>query len=163
LGGKSYYAADKNEPPIIYEDAYGVLNTLSNGKVQTTRMPPIIPLLLAYAAELYDTLQRRYLTMLPQLSGDILHLQPAVLTAAGIHTRFDDSQTRLPPSQGGLGYDPPWSTLTGLCQLHSDHLIINAGKSAAELLAEAPMSRSIDSVELPKELISGSVGDLKLG
>lgn len=68
--------------------------------------------------------------MAPPLGGDLVNLQPSLFALTGVHLIFDDSRARLPPSQGGLGYGGPWTTLEGLCKLVDEH-IKSGGKAEA--------------------------------
>ena len=42
-------------------------------------------------------------------------LQPALFGVGSVHTILDDSRARMRPEDGGLGYNPPFDTLSGFC------------------------------------------------
>lgn len=66
---------------------------------------------------------------MPALGNDITNLQPSIFCSV-VHIIIDDSRARLPPSQGGLGYQGPWTTLEGLCKLVDEH--VGSGGRAEE-------------------------------
>jgi len=120
LGGQAYTITDPN--PISYGDLYLALNTLTNNKVQFPQLPAGLMLLVAILVETYYTLQSRIPRVLPGITGDIVNLQPSLFDLASIHLKMDDSRARLSPDEGGIGYQAPWTTLQGVCQLVRDHL-----------------------------------------
>ncbi|KAH7919054.1 NAD(P)-binding protein [Leucogyrophana mollusca] len=127
IGGQAFCITDQGNA-ISYGDLYLTLSTLTKGKTRFPLLPPAPFLLLARILELYYIAQTRLPRVLPPLTGDILELQPSVFNLATIHMKVDDSRARLPPQEGGLGYNPPWTTLEGLCQVVNDYL-----KDAKEL------------------------------
>lgn len=48
----------------------------------------------------------------------IVFLQPAMFNLANVHLIFNSSRACKSPKDGGLGYQPPYTTLEGLCQLN---------------------------------------------
>ncbi|KAK7457004.1 hypothetical protein VKT23_010307 [Stygiomarasmius scandens] len=123
IGGQAYTVTDPGPPPM-WADAYAAIKYF-NGKFKVTSISPTLLLLLAHFNEVYY-LTRRFLcfsklpllsiigNILPQLSGNLLNLQPSTLGLAILHTFVDDSRARLPPEKGGLGYNGMYTTLEGM-------------------------------------------------
>ncbi|KAJ5846909.1 hypothetical protein N7534_010578 [Penicillium rubens] len=115
-GGQAFTVTDPN-PAIAFEDLYTLLTTLSRTPLAFPEVQPLPLLVMAYFIELYTFLQYKYLSwFLPRLSGDIAQLQPSIFSIINVHVFADDSRARLAPEMGGLGYNPPLSTLEGLCR-----------------------------------------------
>jgi nucleoside-diphosphate-sugar epimerase len=114
-GGQAFIVSDPN-PAIAFGDLYTLLATLSKTPVLFPDVPPAPLLAMAYLVELYAFLQYKYLSWLPRLSGDIAQLQPSVFSIINVHVFADDSRAKLAPEMGGLGYNPPLTTLDGLCR-----------------------------------------------
>ncbi|KZT41614.1 NAD(P)-binding protein, partial [Sistotremastrum suecicum HHB10207 ss-3] len=138
IGGQAYMITDPN-PPITFGDLYKALNLLSNGETVFPAVPPIVMLVLAHAFELWYLARARLLgvapitrnspawmrifaKIFPPLGGDLVNLQPSLFPLTSVHLLFDDSRAKLSPSAGGLGYNPPFTTMTGLCKLCHDYL-----------------------------------------
>ncbi|KAJ5959766.1 uncharacterized protein N7479_006916 [Penicillium vulpinum] len=114
-GGQAFTVSDPN-PAIAFGDLYTLLSTLSKTPVSFPDVQPAPLLMMAYFIEMYTFLQYRYLSWLPKLSGDIGQLQPSLFSIINVHVFADDSRAKLAPEMGGLGYNPPLSTLDGLCR-----------------------------------------------
>ncbi|KAJ5487790.1 hypothetical protein N7530_002090 [Penicillium desertorum] len=115
-GGQAFTVTDPN-PAIAFDDLYTLLTTLSKTPLAFPEVQPLPLLVMAYFIELYTFLQYKYLSwFLPRLSGDIAQLQPSLFSIINVHVFADDSRAKLAPEMGGLGYNPPLSTLEGLCR-----------------------------------------------
>lgn len=121
LSGQSFSIADAGDP-ISYGDLYLALNYLSKGAARFPSVPPAPLFLLAYFIEFYYLTQARFLRFLPELSGDLVNLQPSVFSLVTIHFKIDHTRAQLPPDEGGLGYSAPWTTLQGVCRLVQNHI-----------------------------------------
>ncbi|KAF8122689.1 hypothetical protein EV363DRAFT_1553548 [Boletus edulis] len=125
IGGQAFVVTDAG-PPITYGDLYTALNTLD----QETVFPVFSPTLLlgishiievfhvtkSLLSTLDSSIARAVARVIPALSRDMINLQPTIFTLMSIHLIFDDSRARLPPAQGGLGYQGPYMTLEGICK-----------------------------------------------
>jgi len=129
LSGEAFLIADDGDP-IAYSDLYLALSTLTSNRTQFPQLPASPMLILAHLVETYYVLQARFPSFLPEITGDLANLQPSIFDLVTVHLKIDDSRARLPPSEGGLGYRPPWTTLDGVCQLVSDH-VKNDGQGEA--------------------------------
>ncbi|KAJ5944775.1 hypothetical protein N7516_004943 [Penicillium verrucosum] len=115
-GGQAFVVSDPN-PAIAFDDLYTLLMTLSKTPLSFPDVQPLPLLVMAYFVEIYALLQYKYLSwFLPRLSGDIGKLQPSLFSIINIHVFADDSRAKLAPEMGGLGYNPPLTTLDGLCR-----------------------------------------------
>ncbi|CAG8922573.1 unnamed protein product [Penicillium salamii] len=113
-GGQSFIVSDPN-PAIAFGDLYKVLTTLSTTPVEFPELQPAPFLLLSYIVEAYYFLRCK-VGILPRLSHDLEQLQPSLFGILNVHVFADDSRARLAPEKGGLGYNPPLTTLEGLCR-----------------------------------------------
>jgi len=120
LGGQAFLITD-NGGSVSHGDLYLAINTLTHNRIRFPPVPAILMLVLAHLIEMYYLLQMRFLTFLPELKGDLVQLQPSIFGVLNVHVKVDDSRARLPPSEGGLGYQPLWTTLEGVCQYFRDH------------------------------------------
>lgn len=121
FGGKGFIVTDGTA--CTFSDIYRFLTVNTGGKTTFQIVPPFPMLLLAYALEFYIVNRYRLTSMLPflksivpALGSDITNLQPSMFQTSSIHLIFDDSLARKPPSEGGLGYKPPYTTLMGLAK-----------------------------------------------
>ncbi|CAA7266311.1 unnamed protein product [Cyclocybe aegerita] len=121
LGGQSYLVTDPGNP-VACGDVYLALNTLTNNRVQFPEVPAAPMLVIASIIQAYHILQARFPKMLSPLTGDLLTFQPPIFDLTAAHAKVDDERACLPPSEGGLGYRAPWTTMQGVCQLVSDYL-----------------------------------------
>ncbi|KAE8372544.1 hypothetical protein BDV26DRAFT_97741 [Aspergillus bertholletiae] len=115
IGGQAFAVTDPS-PPVTFEDVYLTLTTLSKTPVAFPRVPVIPFILMSYPIEWYTFVQHQYLPWLPKLTGDLVQLQPALFAISCAHTIADDSRARKSPKEGGLGYNPPITTLDGMCR-----------------------------------------------
>ncbi|CAI7652019.1 unnamed protein product [Penicillium bialowiezense] len=113
-GGQSFIVSDPN-PAIAFGDLYKVLMTLSTTPVEFPELQPAPFLLLSYFVEVYAILRFNF-GILPRLPPDLEQLQPALFGILNVHIFADDSRAKLAPEKGGLGYNPPLTTLEGLCR-----------------------------------------------
>jgi hypothetical protein len=60
--------------------------------------------------------------LVPRLKGDLVNLQTSIFSLTMTHLIFDDSRARLPPNQGGLGYNAQLTTLQGMVRLWEEHV-----------------------------------------
>lgn len=115
IGGQAFMVTDPN-PAISFNDLYTLLALLAKTPVNFTRVAPGPLFVLAHFIELYSIIQFRYLPWLPKVTGDLAQMQPALFSISTVHTICDDSRARKAPEEGGLGYNPPISTLDGMCK-----------------------------------------------
>ncbi|PYI04867.1 NAD(P)-binding protein [Aspergillus sclerotiicarbonarius CBS 121057] len=115
IGGQAFIITDPSPPPT-YRDIYLLLHTLSNRPVNFPPVPAIPFLLLSYLVEWYALLQHLYCSWLPRITGNLAMLQPGLFGIICVHFVADDSRARMKPELGGLGYDPPITTLYGMCK-----------------------------------------------
>lgn len=89
-------------------------------------------LLVSHLVEWYVLLRHFYIPWLPPVTGDLVRLQPAVFSISNPHAVIDDSRARKAPEEGGLGYDPPLTSLEGVCRelLHWNELAAEKGAAA---------------------------------
>lgn len=130
ISGQSFTVSDPG-PLMSYGDVYKVLHTLDN---ETTfpRLSPTAMLIVAHILEviylgryflgsssfiLFRTLSRLF----PNITGDIVNLQPSLYNLMQVHLIFDDSRARLAPENGGLGYKGAFTTIQGLCKTVKEH------------------------------------------
>ncbi|KAI1076032.1 NAD(P)-binding protein [Whalleya microplaca] len=115
VAGRPFVVTDPN-PPITYDDLYSAIRTLSVHPFRTTTVPPVVILLLGHAVEIYGELPYKYpflRRILPELSGDIRHLKPGIISIC-THLVASDAEARKPVSEGGLGYSGVLTTLEGM-------------------------------------------------
>ncbi|KZV65464.1 NAD-P-binding protein [Peniophora sp. CONT] len=140
LGGDAFCVVDRG-PPATYGDVYMASTLLTDGLVTFPELSSTGMLMLAHVFEWLhlaryftstssSAVTRAFGRLIPSIDGDLINLQPSLWALTAIHLVFDDSRARLPPSKGGLGYEPLWSTREGLCKLVDEH--IKAGGKAEE-------------------------------
>ncbi|KAG2368645.1 NAD-P-binding protein [Suillus spraguei] len=131
LGGQAFTITDPG-PPATHGDIHIGLTTL----VPETEFTIMSPTLMLFASQIIEVLylSRTFLAMssspvrralahfIPNITGDIVNLQPSLFALASVHLIFDDSRARLPPEKGGLGYHGPFTTLEGICRTVEEHL-----------------------------------------
>lgn len=148
IGGQSFVVTDPN-PAISFDDVYTLLCTLSTTPVSFSDVPPVPLLLLSYLVEAYAFVQHKYLPwLLPKLGRDLSQMQPALFAISDVHCFAEDSRAKKAPEQGGLGYNPPITTLEGMCK---ELLNWNGKAEAKEVSAEEkplPVSVGKDGVEV---------------
>lgn len=104
-------------PAIAFSDIYTLLETLAKTPVSFPTVPPILFLLLAYLIELYSIVQFKFLPwLLPIIRGELRQLQPSTFSISDVFCVADDARARKAPELGGLGYNPPLTTLEGMCK-----------------------------------------------
>lgn len=104
-------------PAISFSDIYTLLETLSKTPVSFPTIPPVPLLILSYLIELYSVIQFKYLPwLLPAIKGDLNQIQPSLFSISDVFCVADDSRAKKAPELGGLGYNPPLTTLEGMCK-----------------------------------------------
>ena len=130
VGGRSFIVTDAG-PPISYGDCYRTIEVLAQGDVKFQVLSPSLMLLLAHIVQAYylttyflsqspNTFLRAVGALLPKLPFPTVNLQPSLWNLASVHLIFDSSNARARPEAGGLGYEPLWTSLEGICQLVLD-------------------------------------------
>jgi hypothetical protein len=125
ISGRAFTVTDPG-PPLTYGDVYKVVETLDD-ETFFPRLSPTAMLLVAQILEfIYLTryfldssssrLLRALSCLFPNITGDIVNLQPSLFSLTQLHLIFDDSQARLSPAKGGLGYRGAFTTLEGICK-----------------------------------------------
>lgn len=130
IGGKAFIATDAG-PPMLYGDVYRILNILTGGRTVFTTYSATGLLLLAHLSEAYylfsEMLHKStwvpskvFRSLFPRVKGDMVYFQPSLFNMMNVHLIFDGSWATASPEKGGLGYNPPWTTLTGMSQIVAD-------------------------------------------
>ncbi|KAF3394494.1 3 beta-hydroxysteroid dehydrogenase/Delta 5--_4-isomerase [Penicillium rolfsii] len=133
IGGQSFVVTDPN-PAISFNDIYTLLSTLSKTPVSFPTVQPLPFLLLSYLVEGYAYIQTALLPwLLPQVTGEILQIQPALFAITDVFCIADDERARKAPEEGGLGYQPVITTLEGMCRQLVDWNEKADAKKAAEI------------------------------
>lgn len=116
--GRPFCVTDPN-PPIYYGDLYGLLSKLAATPFRLVSLPPVPFVLVSYLVEFYTLLPYRLprglARFVPQLRGDIKHLQPGLFSIC-THLVADNADSGMPVGEGGLGYRGVLTTLEGMCQ-----------------------------------------------
>ena len=131
IGGRSFVVTDAG-PPIAYGDCYRTVEVLAEGNIKFQVLSPSWMLLLAHVVQAYylatcflpqspNVLLRAVGVSLPKLSSLMVNLQPSLWNVTSIHLIVDSSDSRARPEAGGLGYEPLWTSLEGMCQVMSDY------------------------------------------
>ena len=131
IGGRAFIVTDAG-PPIAYGDCHRVLQTLAEGNVKFQALSPSLLLLFAHIIRVYyltryflsnspNTILRAAGVFLPKLSPLVASLQPSLWDVSVVHLISDDSNARVRPEMGGLGYEPLWTSLEGFCQSVLDY------------------------------------------
>lgn len=131
IGGRSFVVTDAG-PPISYGDCYETVEVLTEGNVKFQVLSPSLVLLFAHVVQMYhlgtyflsqspNILLRAVGAFLPRLSYPVINLQPSLWNLTNVHLIFDSSNARARPETGGLGYEPLWTSLEGICQLMLDY------------------------------------------
>lgn len=113
-GGQSFIVTDPN-PAIAFNDLYTLLQTVSTTPLEFPAIQPAPCLFLSYFVEAYCYLRLK-LGFLPRLSRNLEQMQPSLFSILDVHMFADDSRAKLSPEKGGLGYNPPLTTLDGMCR-----------------------------------------------
>ncbi|KAL4919351.1 hypothetical protein BDW62DRAFT_44400 [Aspergillus aurantiobrunneus] len=135
IGGQSFIVTDPN-PATSFGDIYLLLTTLATTPIRFPYVPPAPMLIIAHLIEWYILLRHFYLPWLPEVTGDLTRLQPAVFSISNLHLIVDDSYARKPPQEGGLGYAPPLTSLDGMCRELLHWNILAAQKGAAAMMGK---------------------------
>ncbi|KAL4949775.1 hypothetical protein BDW69DRAFT_69216 [Aspergillus filifer] len=133
IGGQSFIVTDPN-PAITFSDIYLALTTLATTPIRFPYVPPVPMYILSYLVEWYVLFRHFYAPFLPAVTGDLNRLQPSVFSISNPHLIIDDSRARESAEKGGLGYNPPLTTLNGVCKE-----VVHWNRLAAEKGAEVVM------------------------
>jgi hypothetical protein len=108
------------------------MTTLATTPVRFPYVPPVIMLILSHFVEWYVLLRLFYFPWLPEVTSDLRRLQPAVFAISNPHLIVDDGRARKDPQDGGLGYNPPLTSLDGACKelVHWNQLAVEKGAAA---------------------------------
>ncbi|KAL1866714.1 hypothetical protein Daus18300_006658 [Diaporthe australafricana] len=116
--GRPFCITDPNRP-IYYADLYALISKLAVTPFRLVSIPPMPLVLLSYLVEFYTLLPyrlpRSLARLMPPLSGDVKHLQPALFSIC-THLVADNADASKAVSEGGLGYRGVLTTLEGMCQ-----------------------------------------------
>ncbi|CAK7272939.1 hypothetical protein SEPCBS57363_005400 [Sporothrix epigloea] len=115
--GRPFVITDPN-PPIQFSDLWLAIEKLSVTPFRTISLVPVQMLLLSYAIEAYITLPLRFpllKNILPPLTGDVKHLQPALFSIV-THLYATNDPVGKPVKEGGLGYRGLVTTTDGVTQ-----------------------------------------------
>ncbi|KIJ14525.1 hypothetical protein PAXINDRAFT_78955 [Paxillus involutus ATCC 200175] len=159
IGGQAFIVTDAGPPPT-YGDVHTALTTLDNETVFPV-FPATFMLGISHIIELIcstkallstskSSFGRIVANMIPTISGDTVNLQPSLFALTSVHLIFDDSRARLPPNQGGLGYNGPYTTLQGLCKTAEEHLKADRNgeeRSKAGGISFGRFSRRVNNVQ----------------
>lgn len=116
IGGQAFVVTDPN-PAISFSDIYTLITKLSETPISFPTIEPLPMLLLGYLVEFYSYIQYAFLPWaLPKITGDLAQIQPSLFAISDVHVIADDTRARLPPQKGGLGYNPPLTSLDGMCK-----------------------------------------------
>jgi hypothetical protein len=116
--GRPFNITDPN-PPGPFGNLYDAVLQLSGAPLRFVYLPPVVPLVLAYAIEVWCLLLV-YVPFLTKLGlrepgPPTVFLQPSVFSAAA-HIVVDDSAARRSVEHGGFGYAGGCTTLEGICE-----------------------------------------------
>ena len=131
IGGRPFVVTDAG-PPISYADCYRTVEVLAEGNIKFQILSPSWMLLFAYVVQAYyltthflsqspNGLLRAAGALLPKVPSLMVNLQPSLWNIASVHIVADSSNARARPEAGGLGYEPVWTSLEGMCQLILDY------------------------------------------
>lgn len=115
--GRPFAVTDPNGP-IQFQDLWLAIEKLSVTPFRTLPLIPVQMLLLSYAVEAYIKLPLRFpflKNILPPMTGDIKHLQPALFSIV-THLYATNDPISKSVKEGGLGYRGLTTTLDGIVQ-----------------------------------------------
>ncbi|KAL5336482.1 hypothetical protein BJX70DRAFT_409880 [Aspergillus crustosus] len=136
IGGDSFIITDPKSA-ISFGDLYLAMTTLAITPIRFPYIPPVPMLIVSHFVEWYVLLQHFYTPWIPKVAGDIARLRPAVLSISNPHLIIDDSRARKSPKEVGLGYDPPLTSLDGVCTELAHWNRLAAEKGAAAMMGKA--------------------------
>ena len=113
--------------PIAFGDFYRIVEILGEGNIKFQFLSPSWVLLLAHVVQAYylathflsqspNALLRTAGAFPPKLSPLMATLHPSLWNVTSVHIIVDDPNARARPEAGGLGYEPLWTSLEGMCQ-----------------------------------------------
>lgn len=115
-GGQAYVVTDPN-PAIAFKDIYTLLNALSSTPLSFPVLQPGLLLVFSYLVEAYVVIQEKLLFwLLPKITGDLVQMQPSLFAISDVFCFADDRRAKKRVENGGLGYNPPLTTLDGMCK-----------------------------------------------
>ncbi|CAK7235042.1 hypothetical protein SBRCBS47491_009155 [Sporothrix bragantina] len=115
--GRPFAVTDPN-PPILFGDLWFAIEKLSVTPFRTMSLVAVQMLLLSYAIEAYIKLPQRFPVLkniLPPLTGDTKHLQPALFSIV-THLYATNDPVSKPVKEGGLDYRGLVQTMDGVTQ-----------------------------------------------
>jgi nucleoside-diphosphate-sugar epimerase len=165
IGGGSFIVTDAG-PPIAYGDCYRVEEVLTEGDVKFQVLSSSLMLLFAHVIQVYylathllsqspNIFLRTAGAFLPRIPSLLIPLQPSMWNLTNVHLVFDSSNARARPEAGGLGYEPLWTSLEGLCKLVldyqsgrvADHAHSSGGQTSGVPQAQAGVKRGLEKAE----------------
>ncbi|CAK7228332.1 hypothetical protein SEUCBS140593_006880 [Sporothrix eucalyptigena] len=115
--GRPFAVTDPNAP-IQFGDLWFAIERLSVTPFRTLSLIPVQMLLLSYAIEAYINLPLRFpilKNILPPMTGDVKHLQPALFSIV-THLYATNDPVSKSVKEGGLGYRGLITTTDGVVQ-----------------------------------------------
>ncbi|KAI6046144.1 hypothetical protein EDC04DRAFT_2888296 [Pisolithus marmoratus] len=157
IGGQAFTITGTG-PPCTFGDVHLALSTLDN-ECEFPNYSFTLMLSLAHIIEaLYvskallsmsnSAFGRALARMIPLVRGDLVNLQPSLFALVSVHLIFDDTRARLSPSEGGLGYSGPYTTLQGICKTVDAHF--KAGKAGEERSQAAGVDLNFKFWRMPR-------------
>lgn len=157
IGGQAFTITDAG-PPRTFGDVYLAISTLDS-ECDFPNYSFTFMLSLAHIIEaLYvskallsmsgSVFARAIARMIPPIGGDLVILQPSMFALIAVHLIFDDTRARLSPSEGGLGYYGPYTTLQGICKTVEAHF--KAGKAGEERSLAGGVGLNFKSWRMPR-------------
>ena len=139
IGGQAFNITDAGPTPT-YGDVYTAVNILSKGAATFIYLSPTFILFVSHLVEWYYVARHLLVQsslrvlgkLVPAIRGDIIFLQPSMFALTNVHLIFDDSRARAAPEKGGLGYNPLFNTLEGVCKV-----ILEYEKNGGEVVDRA--------------------------
>ncbi|KAF2404453.1 NAD(P)-binding protein [Trichodelitschia bisporula] len=115
VNGKTFNVHD-NGKPIAFRDLYRLLSLHSVTGFKANFIPALPMVILGHLVEMYHLLWTYFgplNALVPEPSGDIMMIQPPVLTACSNTIAIDDA-ARKPVEEGGIAYKPFTNTMDGM-------------------------------------------------
>lgn len=97
-------------------------NLLATRMVLLTHIFKLIHLSYTFLSRSSSPLLRNLLRFIPRINGDLIELPPSLYALMMVHLIWDDTWARNGAAERGIGYNPPWTMLQGLCKLVEEHL-----------------------------------------
>lgn len=121
IAGRPFLVTDDG-PPSPFGQVYGIIEKVNEASFKLIKISPVFIVSLSYAVELWDLAVAlvpglRWILSPPR---DPINLYQPGIVRASVSAVIDDSISRKPPSEGGIGYTPACTTLEGMCDLMVD-------------------------------------------